>query len=195
MAARLATEKGVEVLIGAMPRLLNEIPRLKVLFAGQYEDVMGEEAYYQRLMPLIEALGPEHWEFLGILSQAQMPAFFAACDVLVVPSLNSTESFGLVQVEAMLCGTPSIASNLPGVRQPPRVTGMGEVTPIGDSAALAEAIVRVIKHPDHYSRPRRQIEDTFSLERTVSGYEDLFKALVAGESWHSQPAEASETQP
>jgi glycosyltransferase involved in cell wall biosynthesis len=110
-----------------------------------------------------------------------------------VPSLNSTESFGLVQVEAMLCGTPSIASNLPGVRQPPRMTGMGEVTPIGDSEGLADAILRVIRQPQDYSRPRRQIEDTFSLERTVAGYEALFEALVAGESWKGQPLEAGET--
>jgi glycosyltransferase involved in cell wall biosynthesis len=192
MAARLATEKGVEVLIGAMPRLLNVFPRLKVLFAGQYQQVMGEEAYYRRLMPLIEQLGAEHWEFLGILTQAEMSAFFAACDVLVVPSLNSTESFGLVQVEAMLCGTPSIASNLPGVRQPPLMTGMGEVTPIGDSDALAEAIVRIVEHAPDYGRPRRLIEDTFSLERTVHGYEALFQALVAGESWNGQPLEASD---
>jgi len=180
MAARLATEKGVEVLIEAMPRLLEAFPRLKVLFAGQYRDVMGEEAYRQRLMPHIEALGQEHWAFLGVLGQEEMPAFYAACDVLVVPSLNSTESFGLVQVEAMLCGTPSIASNLPGVRQPPRMTGMGEVTPIGDSAALAEAIIRVLRSPGDYARPRRQIEETFSLERTVAGYEALFEALVDG---------------
>ena len=179
MAARLATEKGVEVLIDAMPRLLEAFPRLKVLFAGQYRDVMGEEAYYRRLMPLIERLGPEHWEFLDVLNQEQMPAFFAACDVLIVPSLNSTESFGLVQVEAMLCGTPSIASNLPGVRQPPLMTGMGEVTPIGDPTELAEAIKRIIDNPDDYSRPRDLIEDAFSLGRTVSGYEALFEELVA----------------
>jgi glycosyltransferase involved in cell wall biosynthesis len=180
MAARLATEKGVEVLIEAMPRLLEAYPRLKVLFAGQYEDVMGEEAYYRRLMPAIEALSPEHWAFLGVLTQAQMPAFYAACDVLVVPSLNSTESFGLVQVEAMLCGTPSIASNLPGVRQPPRMTGMGAVTPIGDAQALAEAIVDVLRHPEDYQRPRASIADAFSLERTVTGYEALFESLVGG---------------
>jgi glycosyltransferase involved in cell wall biosynthesis len=186
MAARLATEKGVEVLIGAMPHLLQVFPRLKVLFAGQYKDVVGEEAYYHRLMPMIERLGPEHWEFLGILSQAEMPAFFAACDVLVVPSLNSTESFGLVQVEAMLCGTPSIASNLPGVRQPPKMTGMGEVTPIGDSEALTEAIVRVLHNREDYARPRRLIEETFSLERTVRGYEELFEALMAGKAWDGQ---------
>ncbi|MEJ2734768.1 MAG: glycosyltransferase family 4 protein [Anaerolineae bacterium] len=192
MAARLATEKGVEVLIEAMPHLLEVSPRLKVLFAGQYEDVMGEEAYYQRLMPLIEQLGAEHWEFLGMLTQAQMPAFFAACDVLVVPSLNSTESFGLVQVEAMLCGTPSIASNLPGVRQPPRMTGMGEVTPIGDSEALAEAILRILQQPDDYVRPRGLIEDAFSLGRTVSGYEALFEALEDGQTQASQPAKVRE---
>ncbi len=180
MAARLATEKGVEVLTGAMPRLLSVFPRLKVLFAGQYRDVMGEDAYYRRLMPLIEELGAEHWEFLGVLGQDEMPAFFAACDVLVVPSLNSTESFGLVQVEAMLCGTPSVASNLPGVRQPPLMTGMGEVAPIGDADALADAIIRVIQSPEKYQQPRQHVEDAFSIEGTVSGYEALFESVAGG---------------
>ena len=193
MAARLAAEKGVEVLVEALPRLLEVFPRLKVLFAGQYENVVGEETYYHHLMPMIEQLGPEHWEFLGVLTQEQMPAFFAACDGLVVSSLNSTESFGLVQVEAMLCGTPSIASNLPGVRQPPRMTGMGEVTPAGDSGALAEAIARIIQHPEDYARPRRLIEETFSLERTVSSYEALFEALVSGRVQASRPIKARET--
>ncbi len=187
-ATRLAAEKGVEVLVEAMPRLLSAFPQLKVLFAGQYEDVVGEEEIYRRLMPRIERLGSEHWEFLGVLPQEQMPTLFAACDVLVVPSLNSTESFGLVQVEAMLCGTPSIASDLPGVRQPPRITGMGEVIPIGDSEALAQAILRVIQHPDDYARPRRLVEEAFSLERTVSGYEALFEALMA------EPAQVSQAK-
>jgi glycosyltransferase involved in cell wall biosynthesis len=193
MAARLATEKGVEVLIGAMPRLLEAFPQVKVLFAGQYEGVMGEEGYYRRLMPLIEELGPEHWEFLGVLTQEQMPPFYAACDVLVVPSLNSTESFGLVQVEAMLCGTPSIASNLPGVRQPPLMTGMGAVVPIGDSDALARSIIDIIQNPDSYGRSRKQIEDTFSLDRTVGGYENLFESLVRDEVQARQSVKVRET--
>jgi glycosyltransferase involved in cell wall biosynthesis len=175
MAARLATEKGVEVLIEAMPTLLLEFADLKVLFAGQYRDVMGEETYYRRLMPMIEALGSDHWEVLGVLAPEEMPAFFANCDVLVVPSLNSTESFGLVQVEAMLCGTPSIASDLPGVRQPPRMTSMGEVVPIGDARALAESIIRVIQGKHDYVRPRAEIAETFSLEQTLAGYEALLR--------------------
>jgi hypothetical protein len=92
----------------------------------------------------------------------------------------------------MLCGTPSIASNLPGVRQPPRMTGMGEVTPIGDSEALAEAILRILQQPDDYVRPRGLIEDAFSLGRTVSGYEALFEALEDGQTQASQPAKVRE---
>ncbi len=191
MAARLAAEKGVEVLLAAMPRLLAALPRLKVLFAGQYRNVLGEEAYYRRLMPLIERLGPEHWEFLGVLAQEEMPSFFAACDVLVVPSLNSTESFGLVQVEAMLCGTPTVASDLPGVRQPPRLTGMGEVVPIGDPNALAEAILRIIGQREQYIRPRHLIEEAFSLERTVGSYEALFETLMAEQAPAHQPIKVS----
>jgi len=192
-ATRLAAEKGVEVLVEAMPQLLSAFPGLKVLFAGQYKDVVGEEDIYRRLMPKIERLGSEHWMFLGVLAQEQMPAFFAACGVLVVPSLNSTESFGLVQVEAMLCGTPAIASDLPGVRQPPRMTGMGEVVPVGDPEALAVAILRVLRHPDHYARPRRFIEEAFSLERTVSGYEALFDTLVTRRLQATQPVKMRET--
>jgi len=191
MAARLATEKGVEVLIQAMPRLLDVFPRLKVLFAGQYQDVMGEEAYYRRIMACVEELGADHWEWLGVLSQAAMPAFFASCGVLVVPSLNSTETFGLVQVEAMLCGTPSIASDLPGVRQPPRMTGMGEVVPIGDSSALAEAIIRILQNRTDYFRPRPLIEDTFSLERTMGSYETLFENLLECRASEQRRADSS----
>jgi glycosyltransferase involved in cell wall biosynthesis len=96
---------------------------------------------------------------------------------IVVPSLNSTESFGLVQVEAMLCGTPSIASDLPGVRQPVLQTGMGEIVPIGDAQALAAAIVRVVGERARYVRPKEEIAERWNTGRTVAGYEALFERL------------------
>jgi glycosyltransferase involved in cell wall biosynthesis len=175
MAARLAAEKGVEVLLNAMPRILEKYPDAHVLFAGQYQNVLAEESYAKRLEPKIrryEKTGK--WRFLGVLDSVQMAAFYPNLDVLVVPSLNSTESFGLVQVEAMLCGTPSVASNLPGVRQPVRQTGMGEITPIGDQEGLAEAILKVLDNPEAYHRERQEIEARFSTERTVKDYEALF---------------------
>ena len=77
----------------------------------------------------------------------------------------------------MLCGTPSIASALPGVRQPVLTTGMGEVVPIGDAAALAAALVRVIGERSRYVRPRAEIAGRYSTEQTADAYERLFSQL------------------
>ncbi len=172
-ASRFATEKGIEYLVDAMPVLLERFPDLKVLFAGPYRDVIGEEGYRRRLAPRIEALGG-HWAFLGSLGQDALPAFYGALDALLMTSVNSTESFGLVQVEAMLCGTPVIVTDLPGVRQPVRVTGMGEVVPVADAAALAEGVTKVLTDPARYIRPRAEIEAIYDLDVTVAAYETLF---------------------
>jgi len=192
-AARLATEKGVEIMLEALPRVLHAHPNARVLFAGPYQNVLGEEAYARSIMPLAEQY-QDHWAFLGVLNPREMAAFFHNCDVTVLPSLNSTESFGLVQVEGMLCGVPSIASALPGVRQPVLMTGMGEVVPIGDSAALAEAIIRVLDDKAKYTRPRSDIEALFSTPRTAELYEKLFEELLAHKS-SGAALEVRETEP
>lgn len=176
MVARLAAEKGVEVLLNALPRVLNAYPDARVMFAGVYQNVLGEEAYAQRLAPLLDQYR-DRWTFLGNLSQRELAAFYPNCAVHVLPSLNSTESFGMVQVEGMLCGTPSVASALPGVRQVVYQTGMGEVVPIGDSAGLGEAIVRVIRNRAQYVKPREEIAARFNTERTATEYENLFDEL------------------
>jgi len=176
-AARLATEKGVEVLLEALPRILDAFPTARVLFAGP-TNIVGEESYARRLAPLF-ARYRSQWTFVGTLNPDEMATFFAACDCVVLPSLNSTESFGLVQVEAMLCGTPSVASDLPGVRVPVQTTGMGEVVAVRDSAALSEAIVRVLSERARYVRPRSEIAALYSTPRTAELYEELFKELMA----------------
>jgi glycosyltransferase involved in cell wall biosynthesis len=178
MVARLATEKGVEVLIKALPRVRARLPGARVLFAGPYRGVLGEEAYARRLQPHIDALGAA-WTFTGSLRGRELAAFFASCDVTVLPSLNSTESFGLVQVESMLCGTPSICSDLPGVRVPVQATGMGAVVPVGDDAALADAILRVVADRAHFVRPRDEIIRHYSTGRSVREYEALYRELTA----------------
>ncbi|MBA3946458.1 MAG: glycosyltransferase family 4 protein [Herpetosiphonaceae bacterium] len=172
--ARLATEKGAEVMLHALPRIKEHFPYVRVLYAGQHQLVLGEEAYAARLAPLFEQYR-EHWQFVGILKPHELAAFYPNCDVVVVPSLNSTESFGLVQVEAMLQGTPSVASDLPGVRQPVRMSGMGRIAPVGDSVGLADAILEVLHNHPHYVRPHAEIDAIFSLDRTVTAYESLFR--------------------
>lgn len=179
MAARLAAEKGVEVLLEALPEILAVHPNARVLFAGPYRNVLGEEAYARRLAPLF-ARYRDHWTFVGVLEPEEMAAFFASCDVVVLPSLNATESFGLVQVEAMLCGTPVVASDLPGVRVPTRTTGMGLTVPPRDSRALARAILQVLADRTAFRRPREEVARHYNTERTAAEYEALFQALRAG---------------
>ncbi|MFN2234072.1 MAG: glycosyltransferase family 4 protein [Anaerolineales bacterium] len=179
MATRFASEKGIEILLDAFPSVLERYPDAMILFAGQYIDVMGEEAYFERLRPIIEDYQSKgQWKFLGNLSPTQIAAFYPNLDVLVVPSLNSTETFGLVQIEAMINGTPSVASNLPGVRQPVIMTGMGEVVPIGDADALADAIIKIFTSPEKYAGDPPDVERQFSPYANAAAYEDLYLELL-----------------
>jgi glycosyltransferase involved in cell wall biosynthesis len=179
MVARLAAEKGVEYLVGAMPEILKKHPTARVLYVGQYQNVLGEEVYIDKLRPRIEALG-DRWTFLGILPPAELAPFYQLCDVTVLPSTNSTESFGIVQVESMSCGTPVVASDMPGVRQPVRMTGMGRVVPPGDAHALAEAINDVLDHPEQYKGDVDAVIDTYSPQHTAQAYEAVFQEVLGG---------------
>ena len=71
--------------------MLEHIPDARLLFVGSYQNVVGEEEYAARILPLIAGL-KDHWSMLGYLSPVEMTAFFKTCEVLVMPSLNSTEA-------------------------------------------------------------------------------------------------------
>jgi glycosyltransferase involved in cell wall biosynthesis len=178
MAARFAAEKGVEVLLDALPKVLEKHPHAQVLFAGQYQNVLGEQAYADRLMPRIRAYeAAGHWEFLGILNPVQMAAFYPNLDALVVPSLNSTEAFGLVQIEAMINNIPCVASALPGVRRPVQMHGMGKVVPINDSSALAEALLEIFANKEKYRCDTGALAKLYDPDTVAQEYEKLFEML------------------
>jgi glycosyltransferase involved in cell wall biosynthesis len=174
---RFAEEKGLPHLIDAFAAVRKRFPRAALVLAGEKDAVPGETVG-ERLAPLLA--DPES----GIVATGLVPPektaeLFVVSDVLVLPSINSTESFGLCQVEAMLCGVPSVASNLPGVRQPVRLTGMGEIARIGDARDLARQLVRVLESPETYRREHRAIRQTFDLEATVAEYERIYGAAAA----------------
>jgi len=178
MAARFATEKGVEVLLNASEEILRDFPQAEFWFAGPYENIMGEQHYFERLRPKIEALQQSgHWKFLGLLSPQVMAAFYPNLDILTIPSLNSTESFGLVQIEAMMNNVPVISSNLPGVRQPVLRHQMGRVIPIGDSKALAQAVRELVEEKKAYGERRTAIREMYAPDTIAQKYEDLFKRI------------------
>lgn len=183
MVTRFASEKGVEILLDALPAILAKYPNAQVLYAGQHQNVMGEQAYYERLIPRIreyEAKG--QWTFLGNLSPLQLAAVYPNLDVLTVPSLNSTEAFGLVQIEAMMNNVPSVPSALPGVRRPVKMHGMGCVSQIGDAASLAESILEVLDHPEKYRGDVPGIKKAYDPDSVAAEYEKLFAKLGAKSS-------------
>ncbi len=178
MVSRFATEKGVEVLLDAMPRILEKYPETLVEFAGPYQNIYGEEQYFHRLQPVIQDYEQNgHWQFLGPQSARQLAALYPNINLLVLPSLNSTEAFGLVQIEAMMNGVPTVASDLPGVRQPVRQHGLGKIIPIGDPHALAEAAISILSDgrpsgDDPAAIGQRYLPDTIAAE-----YEKLFAEI------------------
>lgn len=179
ISARLAAEKGVEVLLNALPRILERYPDLLVLHAGPNKNILGEEAYASHLAPLFEQY-QAHYKLLGTLQGDELTAFYRNLDALCICSLNSTESFGLVQIEAMRNGVPVAACNLPGVRQPVSMTGMGEVTEVGDPEALAGAVIRILDERERYIRTPEIISETFDPAQTAAEYTRIFEALRNG---------------
>ena len=173
---RFAADKGGDVLLKAIPPLLKEVPDAHVVFAGPYKDVMGE-TFYEECLPLVEAV-KDHVTFLGNVSNAEIPHFFRMCDVSCVPSTNSTESWLMAQTESMLCGTPAVSSDLPGVRESIRLTGMGELVRPNDPGGTAAALARVILNRDRYTEPRRDPHEIFRPALTIDAYERWYAELM-----------------
>jgi glycosyltransferase involved in cell wall biosynthesis len=158
---------------------LARYPDAKVLFAGQYQGVWGETAYAEALLPRIRHYEQSgRWQFLGVLTLPEMAAFFPNLDALAVPSLNSTETFGFVQIEAMMNGVPAVASNLPGVRVPVGMTGMGKVIPIGDAPALASALLDILDHPEKFRGDPDAIRTQFHPDTNAAAFETLFERTL-----------------
>lgn len=177
MAARFATEKGVEILLHALPDVLKEFPHAMVQFVGPYQKVIGEEGYFERLRPEIEKYQASgNWRFLGELNPARMAMFFPNLDVLTLPSLNSTEAFGLVQIEAMMNGIPCVTSNLPGVRKPVAFHQMGAIFPIGDSAELGRKLIEVLHARKSNANPAVDFS-RYQPDRIAQAYEALFDEI------------------
>lgn len=172
-AGRFAAEKGMRHLFAALPEIMEKIPKTKIVFMGEYKYVFGETVY-RELLPRIDRLG-DKVIFLGAIPDDQVGSFYSLCDCLVLPSINSTESFGMVQVEAMLAGTPVVASDLPGVRVPVRLTGMGEAVPPGDHRALAGAVIRVLSNQEKYRKPAARIREIFSPGRAFRSYQKVLE--------------------
>ena len=173
-AGRFVEEKGFDFLLRSIPYVLERMPNVKFAYAGECNVVY--EAFFQQWYHLVERWR-ENVVLLGLIKDVQKLAnFYAMCDVFALPS--RTDCFPSVQVEAMLCGTPVVATDIPGGRVPVQATGMGLLVKPHDERALADGLLEVLAHRDRYVKGREQIEAVFSLEKTIDEYERLLQSLI-----------------
>ncbi len=164
--------KGVDVLLRALTHV-----RAHAVIAGQ-----GPMAKTWR--GLAEQLGvADRATFLGEISDAERRILLHACEVLVLPSIDRREAFGIVQLEAMACGRPVVSSDLPtGVRFVNRAGETGLLVPPGDAAALAAAITRLLTDADLRTRlgqtARKRVLREFSVDRMVNQTIEIYSQLL-----------------
>lgn len=174
-SGRFVEEKRPDLLIHALDVINQAYPNARVVFVGEY-DIPYEDTW-ERHQDLVNRYR-DQLVFVGLVDDMQyMADFYAACDALALTS--DTECFALVQVEAMLSGTPVVMTNTPGGRVPVQVTGMGKLAQAGDWRSIGEALLEVLDQPDQYRKPRALIEQIFSFKETVDRYEQFFYAHAA----------------
>jgi glycosyltransferase involved in cell wall biosynthesis len=166
--------KGVDVLLRAMARVKARLV------------VVGRGPNRHELAGLAARLGiSNRVSFLGEISESERRILLHSCDVFVLPSIDNREAFGIAQLEAMACGRPVIASDLPtGVRFVNKNQMTGLLVPPGDSDALAAALQRLLG--DERLRQtlgnaaKRRAELEFSSDRMVRRVQQVYEEVLGG---------------
>ncbi len=121
----------------------------------------------------------QHVHFFSDVTYEALPLFYQHAHVFVLPSVGKGESFGLVLLEAMACGTPVVATDIPGLRTVARVGG--DAVPPKDRAALADALrIRLLKHLTVAEREalHHTIASRYSWESVATSLASLYASLV-----------------
>jgi len=175
-AGRFVEEKGFDYLLKAIPLIVERMPKVKFVYAGDHKVVY--ERFFERWQPLVEA-NREHLIMLGLITDHQKLAnFYALCDVFALPS--RTDCFPSVQIEAMLCGTPVVATNIPGAREVVRATQQGLLVEPGNERALADGLLQVLGERESYLVPHERVCAIFDPNKSIIAYERLLQSMVKG---------------
>ncbi len=164
------SEKGVGVLLDAMPEILKQVPDAKLVIVGGG----GEE---QRMREQIKDLGIENSvEIVGKKPFAELPKYLNSASVMVVPSLW-LEAFGQVTIEAMSCGVPVVTSDIGGSTEINVDGETGFIVPKGDAKALAEAVITILTNKSLRVKmgqaARKRVEENYSFEILTNKFLEL----------------------
>jgi glycosyltransferase involved in cell wall biosynthesis len=173
---RFRAYKGLLYLVRAMAGLP---ARLLLVGGGKFEGDLRE---------LIAGLGLERQVvILGDVSDAALPAFYAAADVFVLPSVQRSEAFGIVLLEAMAAGRPVISTELgTGTSWVNQHERTGLVVPPADPSALHRALDRLVNDPGLARQlgeaARRRVVSEFSEEVMVDRLSEIYRKAVGAKT-------------
>jgi glycosyltransferase involved in cell wall biosynthesis len=179
---RFDKRKGIETLVRAVGQSAwKNDPRLQLVIAGGSRPGRSDGIERERIEEIVVQLGlSEKTYFPGRVGDPELPLYYAAADVCVVPS--HYEPFGLVAIEAMASGTPVIASDVGGLQFTVVNEKTGLLVPPKDSQAFAEAIDRVLNNPQWRDllgkNARRRVEKQFSWNGVASQLREFYLDLI-----------------
>jgi glycosyltransferase involved in cell wall biosynthesis len=172
---RLSGQKGIEYLIQAVSYLKKDIPNLVVLICGR-----GEEEDY--LKKMVENLGlNETIKFLGYIPSEELPMYYAACDVFVLPSIF--ETFALTLLEALSVGKPVVCTKVGGAQEFARQfenSYFSRLVKPADSDDLAKGILWYFNHPKFSTNDKKVVDkklEIYSWENISAKINSLYEGL------------------
>lgn len=157
---RAEPRKGLDVLLEALPLIRERHPEVRLLVVGVEKNTREMEGV----------------DWMGRLPDELIPAAYRSARIMVSPALG-WESFGIVLIEAMACGLPVVASDIPGYRSVIEDGVQGVLTPPGDAGTLAGAVCKLI---DDQSRMKNMAEAAlqkaaeYSWSRLVEKVEEAY---------------------
>lgn len=170
---RLSPEKGTRLLAEACRLALDEEQRLRVRLVGMGPDLARLRRRFGALADRVEIGGAVAWE--------RMPSVYAASDLLIFPSPSETQ--GLAVLEAMASGLPVVAVDAGAVPEVVVHGQTGLLVPPGDAAAMADALVRLVRSPQErlsMGRRARQRAAEHDVQRSADRLLALYSELKAG---------------
>jgi glycosyltransferase involved in cell wall biosynthesis len=188
---RFDPRKGIETLVRAVALLVDNAPdsgspdsNLKLIIAGGSRPGESDGRERERIEDIVGELGlTSITHFPGRLGHDQLPTYYAAADICVVPS--HYEPFGLVTIESMASGTPVVASDVGGLQFTVLPEETGLLVPPKDQHAFADAIDRILRNPAWREQlgqaARQRVEDYFSWSGVASQLSQLYLQLLQPE--------------
>jgi glycosyltransferase involved in cell wall biosynthesis len=163
--------KGVDVLLSAMKIVLCKQKNLRLLIVGD-----GELEDEYRCFATELGIGANTL-FLGNVPDAQLPHYYSASDVVVLPSKDQSEGFGLTILEANATGKPVVASKVGGIPSVLSHGYNGLLVPPNDPSRLAEAILYLSRNRDvaaAMGRNGRKVAEDHDWKRTAALTEQVY---------------------